>query len=872
MSQITPSARFASAFPPRSFVSLALALVVLSPVNLRAQTTGADSAATPAQNDSGDETVVLNALTITGSSVPRRALETPLAITSLEQGQIAMAAPRSTADFLKLIPGLYTEASGGEAHNNVLPRGVFSSGGYRYTALLEDGLPVIADSEFQFYSADDFTRISNWIATAEGLRGGTSGVYMTNAAISTINFIGREGGDRPAGEAKIFGGENQLFRAEIWQGGPAGANASYAIGGFFRRDDGPRDPGYTANSGGQFAGNFKYRFANDAGYLKVSAKYLDDHTILYLPIPLTGSPDDPRTIPGGPDIHTGASASQDIRYTRFPSGTHLDDIDLADGIRARLGYVGTELVLKPAEGLRIENRNRFTQFVHGWNANPPGSVQSFQTIANTLATGPNTTPGQFAAALGTDGNYRYHLVQTSTGTTYTAAQAQNLNGNGLGEIDQIWHTERVGQNFQNDLRGIVSFNDNATTITVGGYYSDLRFSQLWNGANALLDVSNDYRRYDLVYEDALTGASVGQYTYNGLTGLGTFNFAHRHEKQRELSGYVNLEEKLGPLTLDAGLRHTHLRFNWQQIAAVPTDINPPGGTTPALRNVGLYTGEATSGRVAENGDAYTAGANYKLTSQFAVFGRYSKGPRFHDADNAVGFQTRDAMLDVNGAGPIEKISQYELGLKHVARNYGVYVTLYQMQQDNLLNNDYTIDPNTGQVVYTKRTISMKTSGVEVEGTWTPLRGLVLDLRATLQDPKIQSGTIQDPTSTAPFSLKDKVPTRLPKAYGSLGASYSFTPTSWGVFSVSGMLKYTGRRPTALDNKLYFSSFTETNFGVALAMRRGLSLRVDVQNAFNSDGITEGDPRASQSVSSAAAYFNARPILPRTIVASIAYQF
>jgi outer membrane receptor protein involved in Fe transport len=543
-------------------------------------------------------------------------------------------------------------------------------------------------------------------------------------------------------------------------------------------------------------------------------------------------------------------------------------------MQAKAAYIGSELVLKLNDGFRLENRNRYTSFNQGWDANPTNGVATFQSIANSFAHDSKagysgTNPGIYAAAT-TDGtNYAYHLVESSTGTVISSAKAATLNGNGLGQNNNLWHTERVGDNIQDDIRLINTFNDGKTTLTGGLYYSSETQTQLWDGVQALIDTSKSSKRYDLVFDNATTGNPIGQYTWNGLSNVGSFDYADRIDTQKDASIYVNFEQKVGNLTLDAGLRHTHLIYEWTSVGAVATDMNtvPIGapGYNPAIAAVGLYNGQTTTGRVSEDGNAWTAGGNYQFSHELAVFARYSEGPRYHDVSQAVGYQDFATMSELNNSAPIEKIKQEELGVKFVTKRYALFATLFEMKQTNLTNNDILADGST-----LKRLIGMKTQGVELEGTWNPVRGLVFDLRATLQNPELTAGTDKDINGN-PVSIKGNVPTRLPKAYGNIAAIYSFEPTSWGTFSLNGSVRYTGKIATTNADFSYFSAYEEVALGVAFDANNGFTYRIDVQNALDSTGITEGDPRAT-GAASASPYFNARPILPRSIVASINYKF
>jgi outer membrane receptor protein involved in Fe transport len=236
-------------------------------------------------------------------------------------------------------------------------------------------------------------------------------------------------------------------------------------------------------------------------------------------------------------------------------------------------------------------------------------------------------------------------------------------------------------------------------------------------------------------------------------------------------------------------------------------------------------------------------------------------------DDSIGAQN-DAAL-----GPTEKITQYEVGLKFAGRRAGVFLTAFEMQQDNLLQQDFVFGPD-GTPIRQTAQLDVRTPGIELEGMWTPLSGLTVDVRGVWQDPEmstpLQAQNPADPTDYIP--LEGKRPYRLPTLYGSVGAAYSLPSMNWGTITVNASYQYTGGRYVDLANQIKLSSFDEVFAGVSVALKNGFTFRVQAANLFNSKGITEGDPRSDQIVASTASYFNARPLLPRSIIASATYSF
>src|SRR3546814_17399355 len=72
---------------------------------------------------------------------------------------IQNAAPRSTAEIFRNIPGIRSEASGGEGNANIAVRGLpVASGGAKFLQLQGDGLPVLEFGDIAFGNADIFLR------------------------------------------------------------------------------------------------------------------------------------------------------------------------------------------------------------------------------------------------------------------------------------------------------------------------------------------------------------------------------------------------------------------------------------------------------------------------------------------------------------------------------------------------------------------------------------------------------------------------------------------------------------------------------------------------------------------------------------------
>ena len=818
-----------------------------------------------------DEVIQLNAFVVTGAVTPRKQLESPVAITNLDRGRIDDLGVRNFAELVKAVPGIYVESTGGEAFNNVSIRGIGTTAGFSYEMLYEDGLPVISTNNLRHGLPDAWTRLSTFVERVEAMRSGTSNIFASQAPLALINLISREGGATFQGEATLATSDYGTLRTDLWASGPAGPNTTYAIGGWYRVDDGVRYPGFVSNKGGEFYGNIKHSFANQRGHVKASFKVHNDHNVFDLPMPLTGGSNF-RSLPFGPDIKrdpTSASADQRI-FTVAGTPVGTVSYDMADGIYSQMDYLGTEIQYQLFDGVKLENRNRYSDGYRSIDYAFNGVPAAWQTIANAAA---GRDAAQFAAGL-TGSNYAFRLTypgQNNAVAAADAAAAATL-GNGYGNRKSWQHSAGPVSDFQNDLRLIGTFNDDRTTATAGVYYSFLQQEQHYQFNTILTDVAPVVRRVDITILDALTGAAIGPATFNGIFHVGD-QYRNSTGEEREISPYALVEHKVGRFTLDAGFRTNNIRQVVTRELTAGTFVTN-NSTNPALRTGQFGTGnfETRNNEVTET--AYTLGGNYAFSKNLAVYARVSRGVR------TLGItEFAEDIVAGRVTSPSRIIDGYELGVKYGSGKVGVVLTAFQAEIEGIQDTQVTILPNgtLGPTVIALQ--SEKSTGVELEAIWTPLPGLSLGANATVQDPKWTDHNLKTQTlstgAVVAFDEHGLTPERTPKVYGKLLASYQFAGTDYGRLGINASYQYTGKRPVDRANGPInpLTSFGEVQAGVTFATRNGFTLRLTVNNLFDTAALSEGDPRGGSNVlDPTVSVFNARPIQPRTITGTVSYRF
>src|SRR5262245_55827099 len=208
--------------------------------------------------------------------------ETSYSITTIDEKRLRLQGPTSVTESLKSVPGFWVESSGGEASGIVRARGI-PMDGFGSITLLEDGLPVQNDPSLGYLNGDQAFRLDETIDRIEVVRGGPSSIFYSNAPAGAVNYIPRRVGAEAEGVLKYTAGDYGLNRLDAWYGAPIG-DWKLQFGGFYRYDDGIRDPGFHGDEGYQF----RVGLSRDLEHGKVSfdIKRMDDTVLLDLGIPM----------------------------------------------------------------------------------------------------------------------------------------------------------------------------------------------------------------------------------------------------------------------------------------------------------------------------------------------------------------------------------------------------------------------------------------------------------------------------------------------------------------------------------------------------------------------------------------------------------
>ena len=250
-------------------------------------------------------------IVVTGTTRPERKIDTSISVSSVNAESIGQIAPQSAADLVRYIPGIRSEASGGEGNANISVRGLpVSSGGAKFVQFEEDGIPVLLFGDVEFGTADTFVKADSNIARVEAVRDGSASTAADNAPGAIINFITKDGSVE-GGSARIVRGiDFDRTRLDFDSGAYLGDDWKFHAGGFFLYGEGVKKSGLTGENGDQFKANLTRKFAD--GFIRLDVKFLDDRTPVYLPVPVaynrTGTTATYSSIPGFSTSSRGRSS------------------------------------------------------------------------------------------------------------------------------------------------------------------------------------------------------------------------------------------------------------------------------------------------------------------------------------------------------------------------------------------------------------------------------------------------------------------------------------------------------------------------------------------------------------------------------------
>lgn len=589
-----------------------------------AQTPATDQAAGQNADDDAVEDVIVVVGTPGGSGIRKQ--DASFAITTLSADAIEEISPKSTADLLKVVPGVWAESSGGESGANIFVRGFPSGGDADFVTISLEGSPIFPPPTLSFLENSTLFRVDETVKRVEGLRGGPASVFSNGQPGLTVNFAQKTGGPEFDGLVKVGGTTFGERRVDTVFSGPINENTFFSIGGFYRASHGIRDTQFTSERGGQISANLVREFEH--GSVLIYGRYVDDQNQWILPIPLQQDANGRLSEFPGFDAGTGTLQGNETRIGVLeigPNNTFLRR-DLADGRGPKIGTIGANINYDIGVGITFRDRFGFTSgradTVGLVPVAAPVSARAF--LANTARFGAGAT-----------GNFTF----VNGGGALTDLNTPVIEAG-------FWSVRKDIQSFTNDASFAkeVFAGNNATA---GVYFASVSTSDLWYlGNNQLLVAEPNARRLNLTLNDGRTA------TRDGFSGAPFFALNATYSNT-SVAFYLSDEWKVNDqLRLDAGFRVENYNVNGTIENAdfgVDLDNNP---NTLYNNSASVLNGSTRNVVFDRTVLSWTGGANYAFTPKFGIYGRISNGTRFPQFDNL-----RDGVTN------LQEVRQYEAGVK-----------------------------------------------------------------------------------------------------------------------------------------------------------------------------------------------------------------
>lgn len=776
-----------------------------------------------------EDSTQLDDVVVTGVINPRSKLQSSVSVSTISTAQIEQAAPRATAEIFRSIPGIKSESTGGEGNANITIRGIpVASGGAKFLQIHEDGLPVMQFGDVAFGNADIFVRADQTISRVEAIRGGSASTLASNSPAGIINFISKNGKTEGGSLMQSFGVDYDNYRTDFEYGTPIADGLYFHVGGFYRQGEGPRNSGYTGNVGGQLKANITKEF--EKGHVRLYFKHLNDRAIGYLPMPVnvSGTNSNP---------NWSSLGNFDILHDTQHSALFLDNLtvgqdgqrrrsNMADGMRPIATSFGGELSFDIGNEWKIEDRFR-QNFHSGRFVSPfPAQVQTAAAFADEFGVDNLTyaNGSQFGNAVnGSDLVMRIHTFDT---------EINNFN------------------NFTNDLKLSRKFGDFDLTLGFYKAYQTLSMSWLWN--SYLMEVNGD--------NAALLNA--GANSVNGLYAYGvpfwgnccTRNYDTNYDITAPyLAGQYKINDKIN---VDLSLRFDSGKVRGTYAGAVQS-------TSLDVDNNGTIEGPEQSVSVIDNANrlpvnydfdyvSYSFGGNYMLAENQSFFARYSRGGRANADRLLFGANILPSGAAVSGLSA-DMVNQAEIGYKRRGANHTFYATgFYALTSEQ--NWDFA--PSGIREIQREYTAY----GLELEGSYI-VNNFNFNGSVTWTKAEISKDVI------TPI-VEGNTPRRQADFIYNAIAAYKFGAN--GKHNVGVSFIGTTKSFAQDNNELVMPGYVYFNPFINFELTKGLTASLNVNNVFNTIGITEVEE--GSIVENTDNILRARSINGRTTSLTLSYKF
>ncbi len=825
--------------------------------NAAADTTPpASNKASAASSTSSGDIGALDQIVVTASTGQNTQLRSSLQVTDVPSKLVLDMAPRSTAETLKLIPGMsVTDMAGSGGNANFSVRGLpVTTGGSPFVQLQEDGLPQVLFGDMNFGNNDYWTRfdVSN---TIEATVGGSAATLAAGAPGAVINYIS-DTGEKKSGLLSLSEGIGfNESKATFAVGGPINDSWRYHLDGFYVYGTGPRNQGFIGENGYQIKGNVTHDLSDDRGFIRFYAKLLDDQEQYNAggPVNATGSGNSLTGIspyPGN-DARTGTTVgvyNQVINYVNNNTGQFAQVPN--NGVHPVVHSFGAQLHLTPAGDFAIDDKFRLSQMSGNFAAQFFGLSNTAGVIGTTVN---GQTVGSVVYANGPNAGQAYNGLTNNNAQIYTNMSDMGSIVNDLALSDK-W-----------------IMGENKLSARGGLFYMNQTIDQNWHPNDSLATVNGtNPSGLNLISTSGQLLSNAGISGYNTNWGAGV-NRTYAMNVA-DAAPYLDLTWDLRGLQLEGSLRQDDYRVTgWAESASAATThvgyltggaFSPTGSLTTPL--VSYSTLDPSTYEPLNYGISYRSwslGALYQFNSDTSVYARASRGGKANTDRNILsGYTNPDGSLNASGQQQaVDIVLQQEAGIKNQGRVFGArYNATVAYFHTSFGESSFDLTKPAANRYFVEK---YSANGIEMSGNLY-YGGFALYAQATFQDPKVDANA----TGASPSTLVSSGTGFLPG--GTAKITYAFVPSyTWG--PLTGGVVVQGQSQENINGypPFYSPANTFVDLFASYQINDMVSVGIHANNLFNTLGLGGGG-----SVTTGPGVIGASAEPGRTVLADVTLKF
>ena len=821
-------------------------LAVTGSAHGQAATVAAPQLPTTAQTSQNLQEVV-----VTATATAVKKIDASYNIVSADRDLIKQANPLSSADILKIAPGIWPEASGGQTGANIEVAGLPSGGDSPFFTNMVEGLPLYGAPNLSFMDSSSLFRLDNTVERVEITQFGPSVIFGPAQMGATANYILRTGTATPTGQVSATYGTEHMWRTDAFVGGPVGQGWFGSLGGFYRVSKGVRPSQYPSDSGGQLTGTLKKDL--DGGSLVFWARALDDKNQFIAPIPVIEAANGSFSAYPGFDPLSSSYQGYATENVTVPNPLGgFEQADMANGRGTNMYFFGAQYNQTIgdwtlyndfiADGGGLDTNAFFSGanprplgfylYGCGYAAAPAGYCNPDGTAVDT-----NNLPDFTIGGTTYDPNGK-----TGTGIMPTGSLPINAYYSGSGAAVPLgqsviqqgwWFIQKSLQNFADEFR--VSrevFKGN--TLTAGAYLAIYEDNDKWSLGNQML-MTNTPNATPILLNFAQGGNIYNLTSNQGFVTENTnFNIAE-HGNARNIAGYLSDSWRLGPWLFQGGARLENIDIHQRTCNTTNEQL---GSAFDLWDNaVPICNGTWDYEHYERTRPTFTGGVNYDFTQNMSAYIRLNNGVHYNDFDNGV----RSAKGNFQ---PLQIVHNYEIGYKWQGRFWYVDMDAYHRIFTGL-NAEATNAAGVGIpgdfVVY-----GAKTNGIDLDGYIGPFAGFTLRLVGGWQKGHYENADtcfpytnilgqqLCGPISGAPIQ-------RQPDIRVDVTPSYS-VPVPWGDVEAWITLEHEGQRYEDQSGLQPLGTGNLLSAGIVSDVGDHFDLRIQGTNLTNTILLTEGNAR------------------------------